>query len=130
MLEITVTQPTTHRVRVALKGRLDTQTYSQCEERLRPLLATAHDLILDLSQLEYLSSMGLRVLLITSKTMHSRGGKCVLSNPQPPIRAVIEIAKALPTETIFASVAEADSYLDLMQRRVRETGSAANSAQT
>jgi anti-anti-sigma factor len=121
MLEITVEPQPAGRVRVALKGRLDTHTYQQCEERLAPLLtAPKRVLVFDLAQLEYISSMGLRVLLKTSKTLVAAGGKCLLTHLQPPIRAVIDIANALPTETVFASVAEADHYLDVMQQRAKE----------
>ena len=123
MLEITVEPQTDGRVRVALKGRLDTHTYLQCEGRLAPLLAQPKRvLVFDLAQLEYLSSMGLRVLMKTNRTLAAAGGKCVLTHLQPPIRAVIDIANALPSQNIFASVEEADQYLDTIQRRVREEG--------
>jgi anti-anti-sigma factor len=125
MLEITVDSQTDGRVRVALKGRLDTQTYQQCEQRLEPLLgASTQVLVLDLAELDYLSSMGLRVLMKTTKSLAAHGGKCFLTRLQPPIRAVINIANALPAQNIFASVEEADRYLAVLQRRVRETGSA------
>jgi anti-anti-sigma factor len=124
MLEIKIEQFLSGgRVRFTLIGRLDTQTYSQCEQRLKAFLTpTTRELIFDMSKLDYLSSMGLRVLMIASKTMAGMGGKCLLTNLQPPIRTVIDIAKALPSENIFSSVAEADAYLDVMQRRAREQG--------
>jgi anti-anti-sigma regulatory factor len=67
--------------------------------------------------------MGLRVLMKTTKALAVHGGKCLLTRLQPPIRAVIDIANALPAQSIFASVEEADAYLDLMQRRARENAS-------
>jgi anti-sigma B factor antagonist len=126
MLEIAVENQPEGRVRVVLKGRLDTQTYAQCEQRLAPLLnPETKVLVFDLTHLDYLSSMGLRVLMKTTKSISAVGGKCLLTHLQPPIRAVINIANALPAQNIFASVEEADRYLDVMQRRVRETGSSA-----
>jgi anti-sigma B factor antagonist len=123
MLEITIENQPGGRVRVALDGRLDTQTYAQCEQRLQPLLTAAtRAMVFDLTRLDYLSSMGLRVLMKTNKALTALGGKCVLTNMQPPIRMVIEIANALPAQNIFASVEEADQYFDLMQKRVREEG--------
>jgi anti-anti-sigma factor len=131
MLEISVEKQPEGRIRVALKGRLDTETYAQCEQRLQPLLAApTRVLVLDLAQLDYLSSMGLRVLMKTNKAIAALGGKCLLTRLQPPIRAVIDIANALPTENIFASVQEADRYLDVMQRRVREGGSSSGALPT
>jgi anti-anti-sigma factor len=126
MLDITVENQAEGHVRVALDGRLDTQTYAQCEQQLEPLLTAAtRVLVFDLAKLDYLSSMGLRVLMKTTKTLAAHGGKCLLTRLQPPVRAVIDIANALPAQNIFASVEEADRYLDIMQRRVRETGSTA-----
>jgi len=130
MLDITVETQTDGQVRVALKGRLDSQTYQQCEQRLEPLLgASTRVLVLDLAELQYVSSMGLRVLMKTTKSLAAHGGKCLLTRLQPPIRAVIDIAKALPAQNIFASVEEADRYLAVVQRRVRETGSASATLQ-
>jgi anti-anti-sigma factor len=124
MLEIAVENQPEGRVRVALTGRLDTQTYAQCEERLQPLLGAATRVLLfDMAGLDYISSMGLRVLMKTANTLATHGGKCVVTRLRPPIRKVIEIANALPQETVFASVEEADRYLDLMQRRAKEEAS-------
>lgn len=121
MLNTTVKEESDGRVVVRLVGRLDTETYAQCEEMLRPILAgDARVLVFDMAELEYMSSMGLRVLMRSTKAMAERGGKCILTRPQPAIRAVIDIANAMPPETIFSSVEEADRYLDVMQRRARE----------
>jgi anti-anti-sigma factor len=104
-----------------LIGRLDTQTYKLCEEHLQPLLSAGTKvLVLDLEKLDYLSSMGLRVLIKTTKTIENAGGKCVVMRPQPGVRAVLDIAKALPDQAIFASVAEADAYLDMIQKQANE----------
>ena len=124
MLEITVENQPNGCVRVALAGRLDTQTYASCEQRLQPLLTDAtRALVLDLAQLDYLSSLGLRVLMKTTKALAAHGGLCLLTRLQPPIRAVIDIANVLPAQHIFTSVEEADHYLEVIQRRVREKGS-------
>ncbi len=127
MLQIEVEQKSEGRVQVRLDGRLDTNTYAACEQRLKPLLVPATKvLVFDMTRLDYLSSMGLRVLMMTSKALASQGSKCLLINLQPPIRTVIDIANALPREAVFSSVEEADRYLDLMQRRTRESGSASS----
>ncbi len=129
MLDIKIEKQSEGRVRVALTGRLDTDTYAQCEKSLEPLLTPATSvLVFDLAGLEYLSSMGLRVLMKTSKVLASQGAKCILTRLQPPIRTVIDIARALPPENVFSSIEEADRYLDLMQRRTREKGSSASSS--
>lgn len=47
----------------AIEGRLDTLTAPEFEEKLEPELEDTEKLVLDLAELEYISSAGLRVLL-------------------------------------------------------------------
>ena len=58
---------------LALEGRLDTTTAPELETVVRTSLDGVTKLILDLSQLDYLSSAGLRVLLSAQKQMNRRG---------------------------------------------------------
>lgn len=76
--------------------------------------------MLEMSGVDYLSSMGLRVLMQTSRTLSKQGSKCLLLNMQMPVRKVIEVANALPREAIFSSFEEADRYLDMIQKKARE----------
>ena len=62
--------------------------------------------------------MGLRVVMKLTKELRGRNAIFQTVNLQPQIKKVFDIANALPTETVFASVAEADAYLDMMQKRV------------
>jgi anti-sigma B factor antagonist len=105
---------------LTLSGRLDTQTYLMCEERLQPLISQGGVIILDLKKLDYISSMGLRVLLKARKSLESRGGQLILVNVPPQIARIFEIANALPKQNIFASVEEADRYFAHMQKQVLE----------
>ncbi|NLB59718.1 MAG: STAS domain-containing protein [Lentisphaerae bacterium] len=106
---------------VTLNGRLDSQSTPLCEGHLQPVLSgAARVVVLDLSLLDYISSMGLRLLLKARQTLTAQNAHLILTNLQPQIAKVFEIAQALPPQTIFASQAEADHYLDVMQRRARE----------
>lgn len=58
---------------VAVKGRLDTTTAPELEEALNAELEGMKELELDFSELEYISSAGLRVLLATQKKMQGQG---------------------------------------------------------
>jgi hypothetical protein len=40
-------------------------------------------------------------------------------DPQPGVRKVFEIVKALPSDQVFTNDAELDAYLDAMQRKAR-----------
>ncbi|UYB51924.1 STAS domain-containing protein [Xanthomonas sp. AM6] len=111
------------RQRITLSGRLDTHTYQALDEALAPLLATPiTTLVLDLSHLDYISSAGIRSIFKARKVLATREGRVLVVNPQPQIRKVFDVVKAVPVNEIFTSVQELDDYLDEMQRRVLEEG--------
>ena len=59
---------------LALEGRLDTISAPEFEAALKQVLEDAQTLTLDFSRLEYISSAGLRMLLMAHKAMASKGG--------------------------------------------------------
>ncbi|GAB6906586.1 Anti-sigma factor antagonist [Desulfosarcina cetonica] len=100
-------------------GRLDTNTYPAMEERVDLILhEKPHTLVFDMEQLNYISSMGVRVIAKAQKAMKPYYGKVVLLNLQPQIQKVFDIIKALPAQQVFSSMNELDDYLDRMQRQV------------
>ncbi len=63
---------------VALEGRLDTGTSPQLEAELKTAVNGIEELVLDLANLEYMSSAGLRVLLSAQKVMNRQGSMKVI----------------------------------------------------
>lgn len=59
---------------IILAGRLDTTTAPELEALLDELLPTAKTLVMDLDQLEYISSAGLRLILKAQKAMSRKDG--------------------------------------------------------
>ncbi|KJV34289.1 STAS domain-containing protein [Luteibacter yeojuensis] len=117
--------PTPERSTVWLEGSLDANSFSDFDETMRditPLVDNGGTLVLDLSQLNYISSAGLRSLAQLRKQMHDRGGRTLLLNPQPQVKKVFDIVKAVPVKEVFASIAELDQYLDHIQRSVTGQG--------
>jgi len=118
-LKIAVTQKGPGYHELALHGRLDTETHAQLDAALKKLPVTgARGVRLELSNLAYISSMGLRVVMKLMKDLREQKAIFQMVNVQPQIKKVFDIAAALPTETVFESVAEADAYLDAMQKKV------------
>ncbi|MDP3858158.1 MAG: STAS domain-containing protein [Stagnimonas sp.] len=55
--------------------------------------AQAGRLLIDLSQLEYISSAGLRILMLLSKQIVSAGGRLATAAPTPVVREILEISR-------------------------------------
>jgi anti-sigma B factor antagonist len=106
---------------VSPEGSLDTITYPILEEKVDLLQnITPGIIIFDLEKLDYISSMGIRVIAKVKKSLKKSGGKVVLLNLQPQIRKVFDIIKVLPSEQIFESAKEMDRYLDNIKKEIME----------
>jgi anti-sigma B factor antagonist len=108
-------------VTVKLTGSLDTATAPELERQLAPVLTgPVKELVLDLAQLKFISSAGLRVFQMVRKQLKERGGQASFVHMQPQIQEVFEIIKALPGVAIFKDMAELDRYLAVRQRSHQE----------
>ena len=117
-LDIEIQEKQTGLYEVALDGRLDTETAPSLEKRLEEVLGKEVRAVrFDMTRLEYVSSMGIRVLFKTFRALRAKKAMFLMANLQPQIKKVIEIAQALPPETVFSSIQEADAYFDAMQRK-------------
>ncbi len=106
---------------IYLKGSLDTETVSTFDQELDTVLESPLKvLVLDLSELEYLSSAGIRSMFRAQKSMKARAGKALIVNPQPAVQKVFDIVKAVDLKAVFSSVQELDKYLDVIQRKMKE----------
>lgn len=106
--------------RVALAGALNTDTAPDFEKRLGSVLEGNHELtVLDMKDLDYISSAGLRVIFKAAKQAKAAGHRMAAANRKPHIDKVFEILKALPDMAVFANEQELDDYLDAMQQRAR-----------
>ena len=74
---------------LSLSGALDTENAPKLEEVMNESLTGVTSLIIDLKDLNYISSSGLRVLLMASKTMN-RQGTMVVKSPNEVVSEVFE----------------------------------------
>ena len=74
-----------------LEGMLDTTTAPQLQVILIPAFDEAAHITLDFSKLDYVSSAGLRVLLIGQKTANAKGASMAVSRVPDGIMEVFEI---------------------------------------
>ena len=103
---------------VKLNGILDSETYMELEQKITDLnVLSAKTLVLDMGNLNYISSAGLGVIFKAKKAMEDKKGRFIMLNLQPQIRKVFDIVKALPHEAVFETMDEVDAYLDAMQKK-------------
>ena len=121
-LTTTVTTDETRSLaRVALDGGLNTDTAPEFETRLQQVIDRGFELtVLDMKDLDYISSAGLRVIFRAAKQARSAGKRLAAANRKPHIDKVFEILKALPDMTVFTDEAEMDEYLAHMQAQYRD----------
>lgn len=75
---------------LTLEGRLDTTTAPNLEQELNKEIENVESLIFDFSNLEYLSSAGLRILLTSQKIMNTKG-EMIIRNVNDTIMEIFEI---------------------------------------
>ncbi|MDA2920150.1 STAS domain-containing protein [Desulfobacterota bacterium AH_259_B03_O07] len=118
-LKVTSTEKEPGVFMIVPEGSLDTNTYSILEKRVDMILEGQPRVIaLDMAYINYISSMGVRVVIKTRKALKQHDGNLVVLNLQPQVRKVFEIINALPSEQVFASTEELDKYLDRMQKKM------------
>ena len=75
---------------LSLAGRLDTLTAPELDAAIKEIVPDLDELILDLTELEYVSSAGLRVLLTAQKTMNAQG-KMTVKNVNETVAEIFEV---------------------------------------
>jgi anti-sigma B factor antagonist len=93
--------------RVELEGSIDGKTAPQIREELSSSLPQVQNLIIDMARVDYLSSAGLRLLLLVYREVTARKGKLVLVGVSPEIRTVMSHTGFLSFFTLADSQQEA-----------------------
>jgi anti-sigma B factor antagonist len=106
-MEITVDEVGDIRV-VRIAGNLDTQTSPVTEEQLTQLIQDgATKILLDFEKLNYISSSGLRVLLVAHKRLEGNSGQVRICNPNTMVREVFDTSGFSDIFSVYGSQAEA-----------------------
>lgn len=74
----------------ALVGRMDIEGAQTIEEPFRVLTRLRRALVVDLSQVSFMASMGLRTLMVGARAQSELGGRLVLASPQPNVEKVLK----------------------------------------
>jgi anti-anti-sigma factor len=92
-------------------GRIDYTNAESFKSVLWPVLLQNREehgaFVLDLSRVNYISSVGLRVLMLAAKEMNAEQRKIAIAAPQSVVREILEISRFNMILAIFPSVREA-----------------------
>jgi len=92
-MEITVEELNSDTTCLRMNGRLDMLGSGEIDLRFTALTTTDNgSIIVDMSGVDFIASIGMRLLLICAKSKKTRGGKLILVKLQPLVREALETA--------------------------------------
>lgn len=93
---------------IEIKGRLDSKTTSDLEQKVLGILdSETQSLLVDMADLDYINSSGLRVLVMAYQRLKKSGGKLAICGTKDYIMEVFEIAGYHRLFNLFANQEEA-----------------------
>jgi anti-anti-sigma factor len=92
-------------------GRIDHASAERFEAALIPHLGACNAegpaCVLDMNAVDYISSVGLRVLMVAHRQTQAQGGRLAIAGLTPLVREVFEISRFDQVFEVFPSVEEA-----------------------
>jgi len=96
-------------------GRIDHASADDFQAALEPHVAACREsapaLVIDMSNVDYISSVGLRVLMIAAKHMRGRGAHIAVASLRPVVAEIFAISRFDSVLEVFPSVREAIAKL-------------------
>ncbi len=97
---------------IRLIGRLDIIGVGEVETKFTGYCTGDKScVVVDLSQVDFLASIGIRLLVLTAKSVGVRGGKMVLLNPTPEVKNVLEITGVPAIIPVYEGYESAEAVL-------------------
>jgi anti-anti-sigma factor len=98
------------------EGELVINNHELFEREVKAVLSKEPaTIIFDLADVDYISSMGLRTLLVAHKKMMKLEGRLFLANLQPQVKKILDIVNAFPVEQIFSNSDEMTHFLGQLE---------------
>lgn len=96
-------------------GSMDIESCADFEKQLAPALAgSTKALIINMAGVDYIGSMGIRLIMMARSKLEGAAGHLFLTNLRPQVRKIFDILHVLPIINVFDSVAEAEEHLASM----------------
>ena len=97
---------------IKLSGTLDIIGTGAIETKFAGYCAGENPrVVVDLAEVDFLASIGIRLLMLTAKSIATRGGMMVLLNPIPEVHSVLEITGIPDVIPIYSQLESAETVL-------------------
>jgi len=101
-----------NRVKVTLAGRLDTPGVERVETRfVAALVPAGRHAIVDLSHVEFIGSLGVRMFISVARSLNRKDARLVLMSPQAQVREVFDHVSLYDIIPVYADETEAFNAL-------------------
>jgi len=111
-LDVKVTKKQDYAYAVELKGAIDTMTSPQLKEELEEIIdERIKAVVLDMADVDYVSSKGLGLVVWAQKALNSANASFAMINLQPQIKKLFDLMKLAPNLKIYDRP-EGDKYID------------------
>ena len=90
--------------KVSLSGRLDVESALKTDNEFTEIATQNKNVLVDLSDVPFIASLGIRTLVVGAKAAANNGGKMVLLNPQPNVEQVL---RTTHVDTVMPIIHEA-----------------------
>jgi anti-anti-sigma factor len=112
-LDIKVIKKKNYVYTVQLSGSIDSDTYTELDDALKEIIdEKTKAVILDMSNVNYISSAGVRTVIAAQKALKEKNATFAMVNLQPQIKKVFDVLNILHIIDIFDDMPEADKYID------------------
>lgn len=92
---------------IKISGTLDKITCPQAEQVINPLIASGNNLILDCTNLDYMNTIGLVLLMKCHIKLKRRNGSLKIVNPNKQIYEIMNVSGALKLLKVYSTQEEA-----------------------
>ena len=101
----------------SLKGRLDAKTAPDLDKEMLPEIAKRLDIVLDVSELEYISSMGIRSLVQAAKKTAEVNHRVAICGMRPEVKEVVEVSGVNAFLDVYDKVSDLPFAADIHRSR-------------
>jgi anti-sigma B factor antagonist len=92
-MDLSIDELSAQTKRISLVGRLDLKGTGEIDMRFTSLTSTdASNVVVDMSEVDFIASIGMRLLLTCAKAKAKRGGKMALYSLHPLVKEALEMA--------------------------------------